>query len=121
MAVSALAPEPAVGPTEVLASVTPGQKLTFRGGVGRRPEGGHSLLVVSGEGEALQSFCSVRQGRAQRAEWGGAGRIKVLVEVRLCGDRYHGELFGGTDTVKEMEKAAPEITRSLTVPEPKIC
>lgn len=105
MAVSALAPEPVVGPAEVLASVTPGQKLTFGGGVGRRSEGSHSLLVVSGEGEALQSFCSVRQGWAQGAEWGGAGRSKVfgrkggVVEVRLCGDRYHGEFFGGTDAV----------------------
>lgn len=104
MAVSTLAPEPAVGPTEVLASVTPGQKLTFGGGVGRRPEGSHCLLVVSGEGEAFQGFCSVRQGWAQGAEWGGAGRSKVFgqkggaVKARLCGDRHHGDVFGGTDT-----------------------
>lgn len=120
VAVSALAPEPAVGPTEVLASVTPGQKLTFGGGVGRRPEGSRSLLLVSGEGEALQGFCGVRQGRAHGAEWGGA-RSKVVVEVRLCGDRYHGEFFGRTDTIKETEKTAPETMTSLTCPEPKIC
>lgn len=43
---SAVALEPALGPTEVLPPVASGQQLAFGWGVGEGPEGGRALMVT---------------------------------------------------------------------------
>lgn len=49
VALATLAPQPALGPAEVLAPVAAGQQLALGGGVGQGPEGGQALLVAPGQ------------------------------------------------------------------------
>lgn len=68
-----MAPQPALGPAEVLAPMAPGQQFSLSGGVGEGPDGGGALL---GQGESLQSPGGVRQ------TWGkGEGQWQVFVEL----------------------------------------